>query len=106
MHTVVVENRIGETCHQKNVISATGHHLRELGHDFWKSIAIPERRMAVHGRRDDEAPIWSREGGFVHCGKDILEDGHNTVGDGTSFGRTSEKIRQAGQKAHVGVGAN
>ena len=106
MYSIVVVVWAGKAGHEMNTIATPSHDLRELGHDLRHAVPVPERGLAVHWWRDEEASPRRSKRSRVDCLKNILEDRDDAMGHHTSLGRARQEIRDARKHAHCCFGSN
>ena len=80
--------------------------IRELLEHFWKTLSVPDGRLAKHRRADQELDLWTGLGTGSQLGQEVDDDGLNPESHGRRSLRRSHEVGDARDNASVGFRAN
>ena len=104
MNPVGLELRGSEARHQEHVLGTISENLRELRHDFWKTIAVPQGSLAVHWRSNEVENLSLINGSSTDGLKNLAKNRIDTKRDrGAGLLSAGQKVGQARQPHDVGL---
>ena len=107
MNAVADELGSSEAGHQVEVGWAILEDAGELGENIGKTVTVPQRRLAIHRRRDQEHQIRTRRSSGGQDRQELEQDGLDPEANGaTGVLGSGEEVGDARHDAHVGLGTN